>query len=157
MKTLPLLLFPPFCLDVGNEQLWREGHAIELRPKTFAVLCYLAEHPGRLVTKEEVLGAVWGQTVVSESVLKSCIRELRKALADAAQTPHYIETVHRRGYRFIAPLTTSPPMQNAKLKMQSAKAEPSPNPQPLIPSPVGREAELAQLHKWLESALRGEH
>src|SRR2546422_3697181 len=139
MGIPPPLLFPPFRLDVGNEQLLRGAHTVGLRPKTFAVLRYLAEHPGRLVTKEEVLDAVWGQTVVSESVLKSCIRELRKALADAAQTPQYIETVHRRGYRFIAPLTTSPPMQNVKLKMQNAKAEPSPNPQPPIPGPVGRE------------------
>src|SRR5215470_14736399 len=102
MKTPPLLSFPPFRLDVGDEQLWHGARAIELRPKTFAVLRYLVEHPGRLVTKEEVLNAVWPQTVVSEWVLKSCIRELREALGDEARTPQYIETVHRRGYRFIA-------------------------------------------------------
>ncbi|HEV8712367.1 MAG TPA: AAA family ATPase [Candidatus Binatia bacterium] len=149
MKAQPLLLFPPFRLDMGNEQLWHGAHAVVLRPKTFAVLRYLVEHPGRLVTKEEVLDAVWGQTVVSESVLKSCIRELRKALADAAQTPRYIETVHRRGYRWIAEtrdwrLETSPPTpQVSSLK-------------PQVSTLVGREAELTQLHEWLEKALEGE-
>jgi DNA-binding winged helix-turn-helix (wHTH) protein/predicted ATPase len=150
------LLFPPFRLDAANEQLWREGRGIELRPKTFAVLRYLAERPGRLVTKEEVLDAVWPQTVVSESVLKSCIRELRKALADDAQHPHYIETVHRRGYRFIGPVVSS----------QSSVVSPPPAP-PLRPqlatgnwqlttNLVGRESELAQLHQWLEKTIRGE-
>src|SRR5713101_5316688 len=148
MGIPPLLLFPPFRLDVGNEQLLRGAHTVGLRPKTFAVLRYLAEHPGRLVTKEEVLGAVWGQTVVSESVLKSCIRELRKALADEAQTPQYIETVHRRGYRFIASLTTAPPVSSSKFQVSGSKSESAPSPQPLIPGMVGREAELEQLHKW---------
>src|SRR5713101_7697498 len=157
MGIPPPLLFPPFRLDVGNERLLRGTHPIGLRPKTFAVLRYLVEHPGRLVTKEEVLDAVWGQTVVSESVVKSCIRELRKALADAAQTPQYIETVHRRGYRFIAPLATSPQsVSSFEFRVPSAKSEPAPSPQPPIPSPVGRQAELAQLHKWLEGVLRGE-
>src|SRR5712692_6945343 len=157
MKAPPPLLFPPFRLDVGNERLLRGTHPIGLRPTTFAVLRYLVGHPGRLVTKEEVLDAVWGQTVVSESVVKSCIRELRKALADAAQTPQYIETVHRRGYRFIAPLATSPQsVSSFEFRVPSAKSEPAPSPQPPIPSPVGRQAELAQLHKWLEGALRGE-
>jgi len=73
------LLFPPFRLDLSNEQLWRDTQAIELWPKTFAVLRYLLEHAGRLVTKHELLDAVWGQTVVSDTVLKSCIRELRTA------------------------------------------------------------------------------
>jgi hypothetical protein len=70
METSPSLFFPPFRLDVGDEQLWRGAQAIELRPKTFAVLRYLVEHPGRLVTKEEVLNAVWPQTVVSEWLLR---------------------------------------------------------------------------------------
>jgi DNA-binding winged helix-turn-helix (wHTH) protein len=91
MELLPSVLFPPFRLDLHSEQLWRESQVIELRPKTFAVLRYLTEHAGRLVTKDELLDTVWGQTVVSETVLKSCIRELRKALGDEARTPQFIE------------------------------------------------------------------
>jgi DNA-binding winged helix-turn-helix (wHTH) protein len=160
MKTPPPLLFPPFRLDVANEQLWHEEHAIELRPKTFAVLRYLAERPGRLVTKEEVLDAVWPQTVVSESVLKSCVRELRKALADEAQTPRYIETVHRRGYRFIAPVTAAAaPVSSSKFQVSSpppASALYASRSTLDAPRLVGREAELEQLHEWLEKALSGE-
>ncbi len=101
METRGSLFFPPFHLDVSGEQLWREDEAIALRPKTFAVLRYLVEHAGQLVTKNELLDVVWTGTIVSDTVLKSCIRELREALGDDAQAPQYIATVHRRGYRFI--------------------------------------------------------
>jgi DNA-binding winged helix-turn-helix (wHTH) protein len=146
------LLFPPFRLDVANEQLWREGRVIELRPKTFAVLRYLAERPGRLVTKEEALDAVWPQTVVSESVLKSCIRELRKALADDAQNPQYIETVHRRGYRWIA--AGAAPVQSARSRVPSLDAQDSAlsAQHSLL---VGRDPDLRQLQQYWEKAASG--
>jgi DNA-binding winged helix-turn-helix (wHTH) protein len=73
------LRFPPFHLDLANEQLWREEQLITLLPKTFAILRYLAEHAGRLVTKEELLRTVWAGTQVSEEGLRDYIRELRKA------------------------------------------------------------------------------
>jgi DNA-binding winged helix-turn-helix (wHTH) protein len=60
-----LLLFPPFRLDPVNERLWREMQEIPLRPKTFALLRYLVEHPDQLVTKEELLSAVWPETYMS--------------------------------------------------------------------------------------------
>ena len=74
------LLFPPFRLDMGGEQLWRGSEVVPLRPKTFAVLRCLAERPGALATEDELLDAVWGQVAVSDTVLKSCVRELREAL-----------------------------------------------------------------------------
>jgi len=108
METRTSVVFPPFRLDLSSEQLWREDRPIALRPKTFAVLRYLVEHAGKLVTKDELLDAVWAGTIVSDTVLKSCIRELREALQDDVQTPQYIATVHRRGYRFIGPLSSLP-------------------------------------------------
>src|SRR5215471_5297138 len=96
------LLFPPFRLDLGGERLWCERDTIALRPKTFAVLRYLAERPGQLATKDELLDAVWGKIAITDTVLKSCVRELREALGDDASEPRYVETVHRRGYRFAA-------------------------------------------------------
>ena len=72
--------------------------------KAFAVLRHLVAHAGRLVTKEELLSAVWGETVVSEATLTSAIRDLRRTLHDAAAAPRYIETVHRWGFRFIGPV-----------------------------------------------------
>ena len=101
------LHFPPFRLDPRSERLWRETMEIPLRPKTFAVLRYLVEHAEQLVTKKELLNAVWGETVVGEDALTGCIRDLRKALGDEARRPQYIETVHRRGFRFIGQVVSS--------------------------------------------------
>ncbi len=96
------LSFPPFCLDLVNECLWREEQPISLRRTPFAVLRYLLEHPGRLVTKEELLQAVWPDTVVSEAVLKGYIQQIRKLLSNDSRAPQLIETVYGRGYRWIA-------------------------------------------------------
>jgi DNA-binding winged helix-turn-helix (wHTH) protein len=86
---------------MANEWVWLGERRLQLPPKAFAVLRYLIEHPGRLVSKTELLDAVWADTVVSEWVLTTCMREIRQALNEKAQEPRYIETVHRRGYRFI--------------------------------------------------------
>jgi len=75
-------LFPPFALDSVNECLWNGTKAIKIRPKAFAVLNYLVDRPGQLVTKEELLGAVWPDTFVTDAVLKVTIRELREVLHD---------------------------------------------------------------------------
>jgi DNA-binding winged helix-turn-helix (wHTH) protein len=111
------IVFPPFQLDRVNEQVWhstaRGVSALHLRPKTFAVLCYLAERAQQLVTKDQLLDAIWSETCVTDSALKSCIRELREALDDDPKAPQFIETVHRRGYRFIAPITTAPAQRGA--------------------------------------------
>ena len=99
--------FPPFRLDPGNQCLWRrtevgDEERIRLTPKAFAVLQYLVEHAGRLVTHAELLDAVWPETYVQAEVLKSHIFDVRRALGDRAKQPRYIETVARRGYQFIA-------------------------------------------------------
>src|SRR2546422_6515616 len=95
------LVFPPFRLDLVNECLWCREEQIALRGKTFAVLRCLLDRPGQLVMKEALLKAVWPDTYVGESALTICIHELRQALRDNPKTPQFIETVHRRGYRFI--------------------------------------------------------
>src|SRR5712692_8400290 len=100
-----LFIFEPFRLDVRNAQLWREQEVIRLTSKALTVLRYLAERSGQLVTKDELFAAVWPGVVVSDSALVACIGELRRALGDERRTPHFIETVHGRGYRFIAPIS----------------------------------------------------
>jgi DNA-binding winged helix-turn-helix (wHTH) protein len=112
------ILFPPFRLDVLNEKLWRGAEAVPLRPKTFAILRYLAEHPGRLVCKAELLRAIWGETQVSEDGQRDYIREIRHALHDDSASPRFVETVRGRGYRFISPITTLP---QAVVSSQSAR------------------------------------
>ena len=84
----------------------RAGQVIHLQPKAFDVLLYLLEHAGSLVGKQEVLDAVWKDTFVTENSLTVCIRQIRIALEDNADTPKYIETIPVSGYRFIAGVTT---------------------------------------------------
>ena len=94
--------FGPFRLDPANARLLRDGRPVALTPKALDVLHYLASRPDRLVTKEELLSAVWPDVIVGDASVKVCVLEIRKALDDGAKSPQYIETVHRRGYRFIA-------------------------------------------------------
>ncbi len=131
--------------------LWRGRQEVKLAPKALALLRFLLERAGEVMTKDEVFRAVWPETVVSDGSLTSCIRELRKALRDDARQPRYIETLHRRGYRFIARASSA-----------SREAPPSgPGRQRAVRSPasaplVGREPELQQLHQWLAGACNGE-
>src|SRR5262245_15054998 len=99
------ILFAPFRLDLRNQCLWRDERVITLTPKAYAVLLCLLKHHRQLVTKEELLNAVWPETYVTDAAIKVCIGELRKALGDDARQPRFIETSHRRGYRFIGPIT----------------------------------------------------
>jgi len=107
---LTRLRFDRFELDEADARLTCAGEPVALPPKPFAVLCALARTPQRLVTKNSLLDAVWGHRFVTDSVLKSAISEVRAALGDDPKAPRYIETVSRRGYRFIAaPVDVSPP------------------------------------------------
>jgi len=99
---LPVLTLGDYVLDESNARLSRDGVPLEVPPKVFAVLCHLARNSQRLVTKDELLDAVWGHRHVSESVLKTAINQLRTVLGDDPRAPRYIETANRRGYRFVA-------------------------------------------------------
>ncbi len=138
-------VFAPFRLDPANALLWRDDEQIVLRHKTFEVLRYLVDHPGQLVTKVEMLDAVWGKVAVGDTMPAICVAELRRALGDQAKMPQFIETVHRRGYRFIAPVT------------QATAMSPALRSQPLAPVPplVGRDAEIAALRRHLDQSRRG--
>jgi DNA-binding winged helix-turn-helix (wHTH) protein len=107
MQAEQRLSFGPYWLDLRTEQLWRGKHAAKLTPKALGVLRLLVTRPGQVVTKDELFQVVWPQTVVSDDALTSCIQELRQALREDARNPRYIETVHRRGYRFLAPISTA--------------------------------------------------
>ena len=108
------LSFDGFELDEVEARLTCEGQSVPIPPRPFAVLCALARRPGHLVTKGDLLDAVWGHRFVTDSVLKSAISDVRAALQDDPKQPRYIETVSRRGYRFIVPLeSTSAPRRHA--------------------------------------------
>jgi len=97
--------FESFCLDTANQCLMRDGAQIDLAPKPFAVLRYLVENPGRLITHDELLDAVWPETYVQPQVLRTYVLELRKVLGDDAGRPRFIQTVPKRGFRFLAAVT----------------------------------------------------
>jgi DNA-binding winged helix-turn-helix (wHTH) protein len=105
-----MLLFDRFRFDGANQRLEDGSGAIRLNPKAFEVLRVLVEHPDQLVLKDQLLDAVWPDTHVADGVLKVCMAEIRKALGDSATTPRFIETVHRRGYRFVAKVTPVGPV-----------------------------------------------
>jgi DNA-binding winged helix-turn-helix (wHTH) protein/tetratricopeptide (TPR) repeat protein len=133
--------FDPFKLDVANQCLWRGHTRVALMPKPFAVLAYLVEHAGQLVSPTALLSAVWPDTHVQPDVLRKHIKEIRHVLRDSATNPRFIETVPKRGYRFVAPTI------DAAI------------PPPAIASAtglVGRSAPLTTLHQHLKRAFDGE-
>src|ERR1700760_4515904 len=81
---------------------------VRLTPKALALLSFMAGRPGEVIPKEELFGAVWPEVTVGDAALVTCIQELRRALGDDARRPRYIETLHRRGYRFIGKLAAAP-------------------------------------------------
>ena len=96
--------FESFRLDTSNQCLWHNGEQIALPPKPFAVLRYLVENSGRLITHDELLDALWPETYVQPQVLRTYMLELRKVLKDDAGKPRFILTLPKRGYRFVAPV-----------------------------------------------------
>ena len=133
--------FDDFRVDAANAQLWRGQESVKLSHKALSVLEYLVTRPGQLVSKDELFDAVWPEATVSEGALTECIREVRQALGENARKPRYVETVHRRGYRFIGELR------------QAERDAPSARRADLV---VGRAAELAQLQDWYHQALSGQ-
>src|SRR5258707_1075448 len=94
--------FEGYTLDIARHSLQAADREVALRPKSFELLCYLVENPDRLVTKEELLKAIWPNVVVADESLARCVGEVRQAIGDTKQT--IIATVPRCGYRFTAPV-----------------------------------------------------
>jgi adenylate cyclase len=97
--------FGVYRFDLQAGRLWSSADEVRLTPKAAAVLRVLVENAGTPVSKVDLFASVWKDTAVTDDALTSCIQELRKALADDAKQPRFIETRHRRGYRFAAPLS----------------------------------------------------
>lgn len=135
--------FQSFRLDTNDECLWREGQRLALTRKAFAVLNHLVGQAGHLVTKEELMEAVWPETFVQEEILKTYVRKLRQTLGDNAQDPMFIETQQGRGYRFIA-------------KVAEEILDGSVDAENHVHHLVDREKEWRQLQTWYEKAQGGE-
>ena len=113
-----------YTLDPAGYELRQHGRLVRLEPRVFDVLAYLVQHPDRTVTKEELVAQLWPEPFVADDALTKCVARVRKALGDTGQTQRSIQTVRRRGYRFIAPITVRPP------------AEPAASLPPATPQPV---------------------
>ena len=97
-----------YLLDRSNESLWCDGREIKLRPKLYALLDYMIEHPLRLLTLDELLNKVWPDAYVSPEIIKTYVHDLRKILHDDPDNPRFIVTVRRRGYTFIGRIAIKP-------------------------------------------------
>lgn len=127
--------FGPFRLEPRRAQLYRDDRVVHLRPKTWEVLCLLVANPAHLLTKQDIIDAVWQGSAVGDTMPSISVRELRQALGDDSRNPRYIETVHRRGFRFIAELTQVPAEAGSTTRADPAQTAPF----------VGRDVELATL------------
>lgn len=147
---------PAIRIDLGGGLLTVGGEAAELRPKTWAVLRLLASRPGALVTKNELLDAVWPDTIVTEGTLNKSIGELRDALGDDRLAPRFIETVPRRGFRWIGGQSL---VQGDAGQADAVAAAPGAPASEGVPWQsgflVGRDAEVAVLERAWARALGG--
>ncbi len=168
----PSTYFGAFRLDRDSGQLYRNGQPVPITPKAYGVLCYLLEHAGKLVTKADLLDAVWPRVCVTDAAIKVVIGELRRALGDDSKASGMIATVHSRGYRFIG---ASSRERCQPREIDSARGEglralasvalsncPALHPPHCLPQaqrdprhPIGREGELAALHEHLARARNG--
>src|SRR5512133_48857 len=117
-------LFDDFRVEPANFRVFKADNAIQLEPKTLRLLLFLIENRARLIEKEEILEGVWNGTHVTENALVREIAKLRKTLGDDPKTPKYIQTVHTRGYRFIAEVE----VKNASESLSHANGHDSDSP-----------------------------
>src|SRR5262249_46222340 len=142
-----------YTLDLTCHELRQHGRLIHLEPRVFDCLAYLVQHPDRMVAKEELMEQLWPQQFVADESLTTCVAQVRKALGDTGQTQRYIQTIRRRGYRFIASVTVGPlaeteapgsppalagPLAGADLDLDGAGSPPGAGAATPAPARVGR-------------------
>jgi DNA-binding winged helix-turn-helix (wHTH) protein/class 3 adenylate cyclase len=121
-----LYSFDDYTLDAEHYELRQAGRLVPVEPRVLDVLAYLVQHPGRTVTTEELKEHLYPHQVGTDDRLTNAVAQARKALHDTGQTQRYIQTVRRRGYRFVAPVTARPP---AAADLSAAPAPDTPQPQ----------------------------
>jgi eukaryotic-like serine/threonine-protein kinase len=146
--------FGTFEVDTGAGELRKHGLRIKLQEQPFQLLVLLLQHPGEVVTRDQLRHTLWSDhTFVDfDRGLNRAMNKLRAALCDSAETPRYIETLHRRGYRFIAPITTH--------RRQSENVEPGPPAQPASlaePFPAQERMDESQPKSWLTAWAARSH
>lgn len=148
MRDRSVYEFGDVRVDLARMTAVRAGAAIPLEPKAFDVLVHLIEHRDRVVLKEELLDAVWPGTFVTPNVLTRAVAQIRKGLGDESQDARFIETVAKRGYRFIAPVTIVPAAPALEPEAPAAPA-----PAIVDPLPAARPAAGRARAVWLVPTL----
>jgi predicted ATPase/DNA-binding winged helix-turn-helix (wHTH) protein len=143
MERVPYLTFGPFRLDTERKRIWRDDEDIHLRRTSFEVLQMLVESAGEVVTKEHLIEYVWAGRKITRTAMRVCLTDIRQALGDDVKAPQYIETVGRKGYRFIGPKAEGRALVQAR------------KPSVGFEHVVGRDAELILLNEWFGKARRG--
>ena len=125
--TRSVVYFGAFRLDLSDGLLTRNGEEVRLPPRALIILQHLVERAGRIVSKQSLMDVAWKDAHVSETSLTEAVGLIRQALGDDSQKPEFIQTVHRRGYRFVAPIATEP----AAIPPQTDRRRP---PEPAAPT-----------------------
>lgn len=141
-------------VDEANQCVWWGDRRVDLLPKAFLVLQRLMQQPNQIVKKNDLLDAAWPDTHVTEGVLKFAINHLREALADDARQPRFIETVHRRGYRWIGDGTRRQARGAREEDSDTGASSLTPHSSSTLQC-VGRDAALAQLEQAFARAANG--
>ncbi|HXE66428.1 MAG TPA: winged helix-turn-helix domain-containing protein, partial [Rhodanobacteraceae bacterium] len=145
--TTGTFVFADVVIDAGAHQLLRGGEEFAVEPKAFAVLLEFLSHPGQLLSRDQLLDAVWGHSFVTPATLNRIVAQLRRALADDSEAPRCIQTVHGLGYRFIAPLEHVPEKTAPALRFAPpARARLPERTEPLI----GRDGAIETLKRMLQ-------
>lgn len=159
---------PPFRLDFSNSQLWRGEQLIHLHPKAWAILRYLIQQKGRTVSRAELHHSVWQKITVRPDIIKVYISEIRKALGDDRYKPKFIETVPRKGYRFLPPhpkseqhtFSPQPPSQTAFTEIGTSTSQEAWRPETATRQQesvvIGRTQELGRFYHYANKALAGQ-
>src|SRR5262250_3371189 len=124
--------FGPFEADLKTRELWKGGLKLKLSGQPFEILAMLVERPSQLVTREELRKRIWSEDTFVDfgHGLNAAVNKLREALSDSAEDPRYIETLPRRGYRFIAKV------ERAGTEQSAVMPEPTQTPKTLAASPA---------------------
>lgn len=153
MVQLATYAFGPFRLETDTQLLRRDGAAISLQPKVYRLLLYFLQHPGRVISREELFDALWHGRVVEDTALRLAVNALRKALRDESKTPRYIQTACKRGYRFIPEVSVEYGLQSGATP-KTAAFHYRPRVESLSAA-SWHDAELAQLFGAFEQAATG--
>lgn len=139
--------FGVFRLDLRRGELWRSGRRVRLQDKPYQLLLVLLEHPGEIVAREAVRQRLWATDTFIEfgNGLNTAVTKLRAALGDSADNPRFVETIPRRGYRFIAPLTTEGEEETAEIPERRVI--------PQIPPAISAIMPSQQIKSWMRRAV----